>query len=153
MGNSWNGLVILLLCFGPRSEPMMHLLETVSFGDFDNGARCFFDKWFYFFAKHGSKNVASVEQLPRLQLPKLPFPENPWPKEHLLFHTPHGIHSLFGVLPNRPHCQVSHQGQLSHSPKKWFSQLWLVPGHTFSQGLLQFQVSCSSWLLITVLEF
>lgn len=37
----------------PGSEPIIHLLGMVSFGNFDNGARCSFDKQFYFFAKHG----------------------------------------------------------------------------------------------------
>lgn len=83
-GKCWHGWVGLLLCFGPRSQTIICLLETVSFGDFDNGARCFFDKQFYFFTKHVwspvSQNVVSIEQFLCLQLPKLPFPESPLPQ-------------------------------------------------------------------------
>lgn len=73
------------------------------------------------------------------------------PKKPFLFHTLHGVHSLFGVLPISPTAKSLTK---LWSPKKWLSQLWLVPRHTFSQCILHFQVSCScSWLFITVLEF
>lgn len=113
MGNIWHGLVVLLLCFGPRSEPRIHLLGTVSFGDFYNGARSFFDSFI-------SLQSLVENMIPRTwpalrsfltySSPNCLFQRVHCPKEHLLFHTPHGIPSLFGVLPNRPYCQVSHQG-------------------------------------------
>lgn len=115
MGNSWHGLVILLLCFGPRSEPKIHLLGTVSFGGFDNGARCFFDKQRNISLQSMVGNMVPVTW-PALRSfltyssPNRLFQEVHCLKKPLLFHTPHGIHSLFDILPTRPHCQVSHQG-------------------------------------------
>lgn len=144
MGNIWHGLVVLLLCFGPRSEPRIHLLGTVSFGDFYNGARSFFDKQFYFFTKlgwkHDSQNVASIEELPHLQLPKLPFPEIPLPQRTLALSHPTWHSLTFWCSPQQALLPSLSPRlcKLSWCPKKWLTQLWLVPGHTFSQCLLQF---------------